>query len=95
MSADNWAICPKCRELAEHKKEVLGDKVSRAYGEVSPEEYLDLVKKLNEPIEQDRTLREDYEIGIRKTAEFYVRYKAACGVCGFSYAYKYDQPITV
>lgn len=94
MSADNWAMCPKCKELADHKLEVLEDKVSKAYGQVSSEEYLALVKKIEQPIKLEQTLREDYEIGILDE-EFYVRYAGACTVCGFRYEYKHDEKLVV
>lgn len=93
MSADNWAICPKCLELEEDKQEALEEKISKSYGVVSPEEYMRLVEKSRNRPSLELTLREDYEIGILNTAEFYVRYKGQCPKCGFTYTYKSDQPI--
>lgn len=93
MSADNWAICPKCLELAQDRQEALEEKLEKSYGVVSPEQYLRLFEKSREKPKLEQTLREDYEIGILNTAEFYVRYKGACTKCGFNYEYKYDQNI--
>lgn len=93
MSADNWAICPKCQELTDDRQEMLEEKLSKSYGVVPPEEYLRLFENSRKKVNLEPTLREDYEIGILNTAEFYVRYEAVCRTCGFSYAYKYDQNI--
>lgn len=91
MSADNWAICPKCQRLADDNKEKLENKLERSYGKIPAEEYLNLLEESRQPVKLDFTLREDYEIGIQNN-EFYVRYKGNCK-CGFNYEYKYDKVI--
>lgn len=54
MSADNWAVCPKCKEL--NKK-----KLVESYGKISASEYRVLIETGNK---DEHTLRKDYEIGI-------------------------------
>ncbi len=92
MSADNWAICPKCQKIEDDKHEKLVQKVEASYGKVPVDEYLSLLEKSRQLVKMDFTLREDYELGIQDD-EFYVRYSSSCKVCGFKYDYKYDAPV--
>lgn len=80
MSADNWAICPKCQQIKIN--------LSEAYGQVPAEEYLALVEKAKSS-KSNYTLRENYEIGIHK-GNFFVDYLASCEVCEFSFTYRYE-----
>lgn len=92
MSADNWAICPKCQKVEDDKHAKIVEKAETSYGKIPVDEYLNLLEKSRQPVKLDFTLREDYEIGIQDN-EFYVKYKSNCKVCGFSYEYKYDKRI--
>lgn len=92
MSADNWAVCPKCWEDRNREQEKLQTKVDEAYGKVTSKEYLAMLHRLENPPKLENTLREEYELGILD-GEFYVRYKGSCRVCGFSYEYKQDVPL--
>ena len=88
MSANNWTTCPKCKEITEKKQTEAGE----AYGNVSEKEYLAILTKYTETNE-DRTLREDYEIGVTEEGDFYAIYRCSCNVCDFSYYYKYEKNI--
>lgn len=83
MSADNWAICPRCNKTYEQKKAEL----HKAYGTVTAEEYSRLLKQVEAERGDKYTLREDYELGILK-GQFYVNYSVFCEACGFAFNYK-------
>ena len=85
MSADNWTDCPKCGP----ESEAWDQKLAAAYGKVSAAEYARLVNAREE--EPGETLREDYQVGIRK-GRFRVDYCASCTNCGFRFAYKHSAP---
>lgn len=91
MSADNWAVCPRCRLKAGEERQAYDEKLAKAYGSVSPDEYLNLVSQgKNIPTVESfnrRMLREDYDLGIRGN-EFYVSYYGACQDCDFEYGYE-------
>lgn len=92
MPADNWAICPRCKEKKEQAYDDLQDQVATDYGKVPADQYLELVKKAKEPIEFENTLREDYEIGIWE-GKFEIHYCAGCIECGFSHKFKHDKQV--
>lgn len=90
MSADNWAICPRC----DKKRNI---PTSSIYGKVSEEAYLEYIKKMKNP-EPDETLyslREDYELGIGMDGDFYVIYCGHCETCGFDFKYRYTQQLEI
>lgn len=93
MSADNWAICPRCKHNAEVAKEKQIKKANNAYGKVEPEKYLALRTEAEKKLEIDTTLREDYRIGINSDGEFYVSYFGICSHCGFQFDYDHKQKI--
>ena len=90
MSADNWAICPRCLGVDPKKRKVLKD----SYGKIPMEQYLELLEDNKEDDREKSTLREDYEIGIWDN-NFMVEYRATCIVCGFTYKYNYKEVINV
>lgn len=61
MSADNWTVCPRCRDRAKAEKLARAQAAVDAYGKVSAEEYAALVERSTEPLEPKETFREDYE----------------------------------
>ncbi len=96
MSADNWAICPKCEKIAEKSKEAFKLKVQEAYGKFSEDKYLKLTAKLKEPIkvEDQDTLREDFYIGI-SNGELHIEYSGSCDKCGFEKKFVKREPIKI
>ena len=92
MSADNWTVCPKCKEKVEQAQAELLDRVETDYGKVVASEYLELVEQSQQPIEEQHTLREDWEIGIWK-GEFCVSYRASCEECGFSHEFEHKRSV--
>lgn len=101
MSADNWAICPKCVENAERKASRALKNAERQYGKVDAGKYMELIEEARTlakyDVEELRTLREDYEIGVVfdafSDAEFYVSYRGKCSVCGFSHEFKHSNQV--
>jgi hypothetical protein len=90
MSADNWAVCPKCRRIAEAKKITAKKHAAAVYGYVSQDTYQKFVAKSELPIDNCKTLREDYSIGVRDGA-FSVSYFGSCKTCGFTFEYKTEE----
>jgi len=95
MSADNWAVCPKCKIRIDKERDELIQKVSSAYDKIPAEEYLRLKSQLNDYVEYPRELREDYEQGIDEDGEYGVNYRGRCchQECGF--VFKYDFSVEV
>lgn len=94
MSADNWAICPKCHEAFEKKLIEFDETVEKSYGKVPPEEYIRLIAQRAEleTKEEPTTLREDYEQGILE-GEYFLRYSGYCDVCKFEFTKKIDEKV--
>jgi hypothetical protein len=94
VSADNWTHCPRCYKPPETpaaRKARLAD----LYGRVSKAEY-DAAVSAPIIMNQPGTLREDYEIGIGTDggkSEFWVKYRASCDECGFTYAYDHEAEV--
>lgn len=90
MSADNWAICPKCKITAEEKQKKLKLKAGAAYGKVEPEAYLQMLAEAEGPIVHKETLREDFYIGIDEDGDFSASYRGNCTECKFSFSFKHE-----
>lgn len=91
MSADNWAICPKCKMSNDGERESLVKKIKDSYANVSFEQYEENVRRLHEYDLQNKnpncTLREDYEQGIDEDGIYEVRYGCSCNKCGFEFIF--------
>lgn len=72
MSADNWAVCPRCIKMA-YEKAVADFKTT--FGYTPPKEQI-LVEPKN-----CHTFREDYEIDGAEEGEVVVYYKGHCSNC--------------
>jgi hypothetical protein len=95
MSADNWAICPKCKKLERDKSEKKKKKADKSYGKVPKEEYEKLVLLANETVKLDETLREDYQCGIKDNGEVFIYYSGNCQRCGFDYSFEHKEIINL
>jgi len=93
MSADNWAICPQCKlnDDKAYEKSVLD--VGKAYGTVTPEEFLEMVENTKKRQELPTSFREDYDIGIDEEGFFIVNYRGHCTECECSYEHKFEQRV--
>jgi len=92
MSADNWVTCPRCLANAKKEKEDLIAKKNDCYGKIPEDKYLELVFEADKPIENEQTLREDYDIGIDGD-EFSVNFRASCTKCGLIYKYSFNEQL--
>jgi hypothetical protein len=85
MSADNWAVCPRCMNRAQKALAEATAKVVALYGKIPVEEFDAARAALDEPVEQDyRTFREDYEITGAAEGTVEVLYKGSCRTCGLN-----------
>jgi len=95
MSADNWAVCPKCKTVIFDKRKSEWDKLHADYGKISESKYrarhADLSMLDREPFPEE--LREDYEIGIGQDGKFFVSYRASCTRCKFSFKHEFEQQL--
>jgi len=98
MSANNWAVCPKCQAHDELCVVLAEAEAKSSYGIASPEEYEARVlgaKKQRDALAQaEKTLREDYELGLHE-GKFYVSYRGDCTVCDFVHVFKHEEAIGV
>lgn len=95
MSADNWAICPKCEK--DHRAAIVKLKLraEQQYGQVSPEKYLELLRLSQNPLELKETLRENYCIQIDNKGIFYINYSCSCQECGFSHNFEHEEQLNI
>lgn len=95
MSADNWAVCPRCYYNAMEKwTKNLAD-IRSKYGLIEEEKYLALLNEAdsNLVIQEDyRTFREDYEFYVPENeygkANLYISFSGECQVCDLSYSFE-------
>lgn len=93
MGADNWAVCPKCKRVAEASKEKERKHAQKSYGKVTPEEWRELVRIAELPLEMPTALREDYELGTNEDGLFYVIYRCSCQDCDFRHEFKHESQV--
>ena len=89
MSANNWGVCPRCAARVREADQQLIREMKESYGKVTPSEYLSLVERCKIKPELDYKLREDYQLGLLETGEFFVHYECFCETCRFNYKYNY------
>ena len=94
MSADNWAICPRCVATKERDLAAAQAAIDAAYGKVPVAEFdamrQELDAKRTEEIKP--TFREDYEIGVYDD-EFFVSYKGRCTVCDLEHRFERSETL--
>lgn len=88
MGADNWGICPKCKQDAYKSTQELQARAAAAYGQIPVSEYMALLEESQKEVKLETTLREDYEIGIDEDGDFYASYRGGCDVCQFEFTFK-------
>lgn len=95
MSADNWAICPKCKKDKNNKIVSLRKEVEEKYGKLPLDEWesLKIANEKKMELELEYTLREDYQIGVNEEGEFAVDYSASCNVCDFRFFFEHSEEI--
>lgn len=86
MSADNWAICPRCHRRHFEKLRAGAERVKAAYGQVPVEDW-DQMRTQQEEAEAtplQATFREDYEFYGAEKGEVISSYSGRCTACGLS-----------
>ncbi len=93
MSADNWAICPRCLMLASSEQEARFQAAVDAYGKVPAEEYERLRAEAQQPFDEDgfQTFREDYEIYGASEGTITVSYSGHCSKCNLGLDFKHER----
>lgn len=102
MSADNWAVCPRCKAEERKRIDQLKVEVDAAYGKLG----LDAFDKLRSEYEhaiaefiqwEDETkyatFREDYEIYGADEGTVVVSYSGHCNACNCGTDFKYEVPL--
>jgi predicted Zn-ribbon and HTH transcriptional regulator len=92
VGANNWRVCPNCKDKAILEQTRRLNEAESAYGTVSAEEYLKLRQAAEKAIEIEDSLREDWEIGLREDGLFFVSYGASCEECGFKFTFSKEEP---
>ncbi|MCK5611552.1 hypothetical protein KAR91_57305 [Candidatus Pacearchaeota archaeon] len=89
MSADSWGKCPKCLKAAEDASIQRLTEAEESYGNVSSSKYVQLLEAARKPTEIDENFREDYEIYMTESGEFFVSYSGQCQECDAKFTFKH------
>jgi hypothetical protein len=87
VSADNFAVCPRCLGRAQQAHEEQTEQTQEAYGKVPAPEYEEMRRHDLESApnpENFLTFREDYEFFGADMGLVVAHYKGECHVCGLS-----------
>ncbi len=96
MSADNWAICPRCLATAIRVYDDKAAEIAASYGKVPVGEFDGARAALGERPTEDTmksTFREDYEQGMLITGRYYVGYSGSCSECNFRHSFKHEEQV--
>lgn len=93
MSADNWAICPRCLDRAKAERAAQATAAASGYGKISADEYERLRAAAQTPVDPEsfRTFREDHEFSGAAKGTITANYSGHCSVCGLQVSFKYEQ----
>lgn len=93
MSADNWAVCPRCRRAKQADIDKRQAAIHAMYGEVPVEDFDEARRQFEaEDWSVPETFREDWEIGLTDGV-FFVSYRGRCSDCNLRYEFKTDHTI--
>lgn len=101
MSADNWAVCPRCDVVNKQRLEQFDAQIAAAYGKVTIGEFEQLRAERTKmaqkfsSVRASNTLREDYEVYTDEVGVFVVSYSASCGECGFDFDFDHSKQLDV
>lgn len=97
MSADNWAVCPRCEIGRQARIAEAEDEVAAAYGKVAIERW-DEMRAAAEALKAapaQYTFREDYEFWGAEEGELNISYSGGCRECGLKHSFRYSEPMAV
>ena len=94
MSADNWAVCPRCVARAKKAEARALAEVTASYGKIPVAEF-DTARAAIKPVRDKdyETFREDYEIYGASDGEVTVDYSGHCSTCGLNLNFKDQRTI--
>jgi hypothetical protein len=95
MSADNWAICPKCKLANDKDNEKRLLDIGKKYGKIPADLYIEEAKKAAILIDLQETLREDYELYTDEDGMFHISYSCRCSECGFNHKFKHEKQLFI
>lgn len=97
MSADNWAVCPRCEQHRQSQLKSERAAVASLYGTVPVEEF-DAARTAFAAVEAEppaRTFREDYEFYGVEEGTLCISYRGGCNVCGLKFEHKSEHPLPI
>lgn len=92
MSADNWAVCPRCVEQAREARRNALSALEAAYGTVPVKEYQAMQAAVPaEPkvLEDYSNFREDYWFANDDHGTVEVSYSGSCHICGLTVSFRH------
>lgn len=91
MSADNWAVCPRCRDRVEAERDERLNEMAKAYGKVGADEYEALRARALDPGEPLKEMfREDYEFYGVEDGTIVASYSGSCTVCHLETTFRHE-----
>lgn len=93
MSADNWAVCPRCKSRAQAARMKAISDVALMYGKVPPGEYNAARAAIPDGMVDRAEFREDYEIYGAEEGTIRVEYSGYCRVCKLTVSIGTEHPI--
>lgn len=99
MSADNWAVCPKCLKESQDEWAKDHEELLSKYGKIDAEEFVRL--KINFPPRPEwntteASVREDYEIFFKNDdLTFNIYYIGECIQCGWGHKHESHTHLTL
>lgn len=97
MSADNWAVCPRCEATRQSALVTERADVAALYGKVPVDEF-DIRRgalRLFEAEMPKSTFREDYEFYGVEDGTLCISYRGECNVCGLKFEHHSEHPLPV
>jgi len=89
MSADSWAICPKCRQETER----IQNEAQSLYGKIPYSDWNDMIKDLPDEEDYPTEFREEYWIWTDKDGIFHVDYNGECQKCEFEVKFEHSHNV--
>lgn len=99
MSADNWAVCPRCKKNEMNNIAELDRRAEESYGKVSIDDFivmrLEAQKRREALPDRIATFREDYEIFGAEDGAIEINYSGYCTECGLKLKFSDYRPMGV
>lgn len=99
VSADNWAVCPRCKKNEENDIRALDLRIEKEYGKISIDDFLVLRNEAQQRREglpkQEASFREDYEIFGAEDGAIEIHYSGHCKFCDLTLEFTDYRPLDV